>query len=282
MKILVSGCSFTKSQPWPNLLFSPKNYSIKNVAVGEAGNYYISNSVTANLHYCPDFVFVLWSGLNRNELRVPNANIFKKFNQRYSNYKTMQVENSLFYLSGGGLDVESGWLAGYNNIKGPDWPEIYTLDDWFNLPQNLKTECLQHKIHLSAANGNENLAEYYHQYFLLQNLVDDQKYRSELTFQNVMNCHNLLEKLNIPYRFSFIYDIFSPYHQRSLGQADKTTYYDYIDWSKFISLTPYEYGIKNDYLDIDNFHLVNEGYSQWGTEVSKILRKQSDLQHLFK
>ena len=280
MKILVSGCSFTEDQMWPKLLFSPKNYSIKNVAVSGAGNYYISNSVTANLNYRPDFVFVLWSSLNRSELRVPNANIFKKFNQRY--YKTVQVENSLFYLSSGfGPTVISGWLAGYDNIKGPDWPEIHTLDDWFDLPQNLKTECMQRKIHLSTAKGDENLAEYYHQYFVLQNLVNDQKYRSERTFQNVMNCHNLIEKLNIPYRFSFIYDIFSPYHKQFLGQADKTTYYDYIDWSKFISLTPYEYGIKNDYLSIDNFHLVEKGYSQWGTEVSKILRKQSDLKHLF-
>ena len=279
MKLLVSGCSYTEQQSWPSFLFAPKQYEIVNLGKTAAGNNYIANSIMFNADTNPDFVYILWSGINRTDFRVPNSNVFAK--KIAGNYRSVVVGNSKYFLSGHAVDPDKGWLAGYNNIKLPEWPEITGLQDWFDLPESIKLECLRHKIHLSSYGGKENMAAFCHQYFLTQHLDIDKEYRSERTFQNLVNCFNMLDKLNIPYRFSFIYDIFSDYHNHSLGRAVKEKYYNHINWDKYINLTPYEYGIKNNLLQKDNFHLTANGMNQWASEISKILQKDKELQHLF-
>lgn len=277
MRILVSGCSFTEQMAWPSLLFAPKKYDTVNLAASGAGNEYIASSIMFNADTKPDFVFVLWSGINRTDLRVSNSTFFKNSN----NYKSRVVGKSKYFIGGGAATPDQGWLAGYNSIKAPEWPEINSLQDWFNLPESIKLECLDHKIYLSTHGGHENLEAFYHQYYMTQHLGIDREYHSERTFQNLVNCFNLLEKFDIPYRFSFIYDMFLDHHLYSLGKAVKEKYYKQIDWSRYIKLTPYEYGIKHDLLSFDNFHLTNDGMNQWAGEVSSILKKDSDLQHLF-
>lgn len=279
MKILVSGCSYTQNQTWPSLLFSPLQYDVFNLGRGGAGNEYISNSVTYNIDSKPDFVFILWSGINRTEFRVPNSSLFKTMLD--NSYPTTTVGESKYFLSGHAVDPDKGWLAGYNAIKAPSWPEITCLKDWFDLSDDIKAECLENKIYLSTHGGKENSHMFCHQYFVTQHLDNNKQYQSEKTFQNLFNCFNMLEKFNIPYRFSFIYDIFSDYHQQSLGKAVKVKYYNYINWNNYINLTPYEYGIKHDLLSDDNFHLTPIGMNQWGNEISNILKQDKDLQHLF-
>lgn len=279
MKILVSGCSYTEKQMWPSLLFAPKQYDVINLGKSGAGNEYIANSVMFNADSKPDFVFVLWSGINRTDFRVPNSNIFAK--TIAGSYDSDVVGNSRYFLSGHAVDPDKGWLAGYNDIKLPEWPNITCLQDWFDLPESIKLECLQHKLYLSTHGGKENMATFCHQYYLTQHLDINKKYRSERTFQNLVNCFNMLDKFNIPYRFSFIYDIFSDYHNHSLGQAVKEKYYDYINWDKYINLTPYEYGIKHNLLDEDEFHLTINGMNRWAGEVSAILKEDLDLKYLF-
>lgn len=278
MKILVSGCSYTALSSWPSILFAPKKYEVLNVATSGAGNEYISNSVMYNVDTKPDFVFILWSGINRSDFRVPNSKIFSNIR---SNYRSKAIGNSRYFLSGHAVDPDKGWLAGYNNIKLPEWPEITSLQDWFDLPSYIKLECLQHKIYLSLHSGEENMSAFCHQYYITQHLDADREYRSERTFQHLLNCFNMLEKFNVPYRFSFIYDIFSDYHNQSLGQAVKEKYYNFIDWDKYIKLTPYEYGTKHNLLKPDQFHLTDAGMNQWAGEVANIMQQDKTLQHLF-
>ena len=288
MKLLVSGCSFTEPNlnSWPRLLFKDKKVNITNFGKSSAGNGYIANSIMHSVSKSnPDFVFVMWSGITRSEFRVPNSKLFQvpksdEF-KNSSKYKQAIVGNSLYYLSSGGLELDKGWLAGYQAIKSPDWPEITSIEQWFQLPEAIKKECLQQKLYLSIDDGTKNLYPFVHQYFLTQNLIDDQLYHSEVTFQNIMNCFNLLEKKNIPYRFSFIYDIWAKHNHYSLGQAVKECYYSQIDWSKFINLPPFEYGIKNNLLSNDGFHLTQAGMNNWANQISSRLHSDPELSKFF-
>lgn len=278
MKLLVSGCSYTENGTWPEHLLDQTNLNVLNLGKGGAGNNYIANSVQYYaLKFKPDFIFILFSGIIRSDFRSPVSSIYTE----HSNYKSTQVGDSLYSLSGGGLDVERGWLAAYNAIKSPDWPNISSMQQWFSLPEHIKTECVQHKIHLSTDGGRPNVMPLINQYFLSQNLIEDRRYHSELTFQHMMNCFNLLDKLSIPYRFSFIYDIWSKVENYSLGQAVKETYYNEIDWGKFINHPPLRYGLKNDLMMEDGFHLTATGMNSWAQEIGKTLKQQPDLKHLF-
>jgi len=282
MKILVSGCSYTEHNNWPNYLFYPKKHEVTNVGVSSAGNEYISNSVMYNFDKVkPDFVYILWSGINRSDLRVPNSSIFSNAKSDTSKYRSSELGESKFFLSGHALDTEKGWLAGYNNIKADDWPNINSLSDWFDLPEVYKIECLQRKLAISTDGGGQNLSPFCHQYYVTQNLGIENAYKSERTFQNLMNCFNFLDKLNVPYRFSFIYDLWNKDEHFTHGRAVKEKYYNYIDWNKFIDFPPYEFGIKYDLLDEDQYHLTDDGMNQWAIEITKILQKDKSLQHLF-
>jgi hypothetical protein len=117
-------------------------------------------------------------------MRVPNKDIFKKFKH---NYRESDLGSSKFLMSGHSVDPTKGWLAGYNSIKDNSWPNINCLQDWFELADHIKMECLDHKIYLSSAGGAENLASFCHQYFVTQHLSVDREYQSERTFQNMVS-----------------------------------------------------------------------------------------------
>lgn len=279
MKTLISGCSYTDRKPWPSTLVGP-NHKIKNVAKTAAGNSYIANSIMYNIDYKPDFVYILWSGINRFDLRTPNSPAFQRLKDT-TGYGHVELGESIYFTSGHTVDASKGWVAGYNDVKLPEWPDITSLEQWYSLPEEIKAECMMHKIYLASHGGKENTASFCHQYFLMQNLDENRNYRSELTFQNLTNCFNMLEKHNIPYRFSFIYDLFSRGEYWTHGRAVKEKFYHMIDWSKFIDLPPYEYGIKHDLLDEDQYHLTDAGMHQWAAEINQILVNDPELKHLF-
>jgi len=70
-KVLVSGCSYTVRQSWPEHLF--QGCAVTNRARGAAGNDFISFSVfdEIRLNGKPDFVFILWTGVRRREAYFP-------------------------------------------------------------------------------------------------------------------------------------------------------------------------------------------------------------------
>ena len=77
LKILVSGCSFSQSQPgynprddkqWkPWSDFLAEDFRVKNVAKGSMGNFGISKSIVKEIldGYRPDLVIIQWSGIAR-------------------------------------------------------------------------------------------------------------------------------------------------------------------------------------------------------------------------
>jgi uncharacterized Fe-S cluster-containing radical SAM superfamily protein len=47
-----------------------------------------------------------------------------------------------FDNSTGQLDYTHYWKSSYNNIRGDDWPDCDSIDDWVNLPQVIQDECI--------------------------------------------------------------------------------------------------------------------------------------------
>jgi hypothetical protein len=276
-QLLVSGCSFTEYQNWPSLLHDWKNCNIVNYGVCGAGNVYIANSITQEiLNNRPDFVFILWSGINRVDFRIPATHPFN-----LATADSRSLLESAFVISGGTSLVDHHWLTAYNAIKDVSWPEISTIEQWFELDELIKKECILDKIDLSISSGNLDFHKAILNYFVSQWISNNKKYYSEVSMQHIMMCTNLLEKKKIPYRFSFIYDITKEFNSQFLGQVSKCDYYYEIDWSKYIPLTPFEYGLKYDLLQDDNFHVTEDGMNQWALEIKKILQQQPDLQFLY-
>lgn len=296
-RILVAGCSYTESHEWPGLLFAPATHQVTNVGLSGAGNSFIANSVMSNLHPRPDFVFILWSGINRMDFRTPSSKFYDycisemskqvgTIDGKKHGQLAKKFQQSYLWIGGKWRNIIADWVQSYNNIKDPSWPNINNIDEWFRLPFDIQQECLEHNISVVGKKGDPNWLGFLENYYFSQWLVEDKAYFSEVTFQNMMNCGNMLDKLNIPYRFSTIYDMFdtdkhgnTTESQSSLGQAKKEYYYNYVDWSKFIDITPYEYGIKYDLLLEDNFHLTGAGMNQWAGEINKVLQKDQELQH---
>jgi hypothetical protein len=86
-----------------------------------------------------------------------------------------------------------------------------------------------------------------------------------------------LESQKIDYRFSFIYNIFSNDFDwaPALGSAVSKSdgYLNFLDWNKYINITPFEYGIKNDLMSSDNMHLTHPGMNSWADDISVHLPK---------
>jgi hypothetical protein len=280
MKLMVSGCSYTEGYDWPESLLDCKIDRVYNYGRRGAGNSYIANSISYHaLKEQPDFVFVLWSGINRTELRVPNSEAFDTFVDQ--NSKTAVVGESLYFIGQGSVNVNASWIAGYEAIRDPAWPEVKSIRDWFALPQEIQRECLEHKIYLSSHAGRGEVAPFAHQYFLTQNLTEDRKYASELSFQHMMNCHNVLERQGIPYRFSFIYDPWYDWDHISFGQAVTNCYSQAIDWNKFVDLPPLNYGLQHDLMSSDGWHLSPEGMRDWAGQVRAQLATEPELKNFF-
>lgn len=113
---------------------------------------------------------------------------------------------------------------------------------------------------------------------------------SDTTFEAIVDTQQFLEKRNIPYTMSFIYDINRDYNseldifgnrfardiakdrwphwlalEHCLGQADvESEWYSQIDWTKFPAIeTPFEYCASRNMLQADRFHPTKDGLKQW-------------------
>lgn len=70
--VLVNGCSFSRGPiSWPYYLQTKLNFNLVNLALGGAGNKYIHDSTITELSRRKyDHVFVMWTGLQRNDVQV--------------------------------------------------------------------------------------------------------------------------------------------------------------------------------------------------------------------
>lgn len=92
----------------------------------------------------------------------------------------------------------------------------------------------------------------------------------ELSLQSISQTLAVLDKYNVNYRFSFIYDVFSDNFDFNPGFGsilDKSVYIDQINWNKFINYPPFEWGIKNDCINDDGWHLTADGLDRWANEI---------------
>jgi hypothetical protein len=175
-RILVAGCSYTENREWPNLLLAPATPRVTNVGLSAAGNSFIANAVMSNLHPRPDFVFILWSGINRCDFRTPASKFYdycinemsKEVGIRGGNKHgrlAKQFQQSYHWVGGRWRNIIDDWITSYSNIKDPLWPEISSIDEWFRLPFNIKQECLEHNISVTGEKGDPNWLGFLENYF---------------------------------------------------------------------------------------------------------------------
>jgi hypothetical protein len=77
-RVLVNGCSFSRGPiSWPYCLQQQVEFDLVNLALSAAGNTYIHNSTISELSHRPyDFVFIMWTGLQRNDIQVRDIGLF--------------------------------------------------------------------------------------------------------------------------------------------------------------------------------------------------------------
>lgn len=117
--LLVAGCSFVQNPHLVPLMFGDSVYcsrQICNVAQSGAGNHYISQSILENLDGRIDRVFVLFSGLSRIDVPLPQDLEFEIENFVHR----ARLGRSIWFLSGG--------AAGFWNMDtagAPSWIRTY-------------------------------------------------------------------------------------------------------------------------------------------------------------
>ena len=76
--ILVNGCSFSRGPiSWPYHLQKKLNFNLVNLALSAAGNKYIHDSTITELSQRKyDYVFIMWTGLQRNDVQVADITQF--------------------------------------------------------------------------------------------------------------------------------------------------------------------------------------------------------------
>ena len=108
------------------------------------------------------------------------------------------------------------------------------------------------------------------QIFKTQYLGANSKYLSDISLCNILYTQSFLEKLNIDYQMSFIYDPFFDYSNTSrehyFGTIDKdSAYYNLIDWTRIdTSNTAFEWANKDkNRLENDQLHPTRNAMREW-------------------
>lgn len=108
------------------------------------------------------------------------------------------------------------------------------------------------------------------QIFKTQYLGADSRYLTDNSLRALVYTQSFLEKLNIEYQMSFIYDPFADYsqtsHEHYFGTIDKVSpYYNLIDWTKIqIETTAFEWAKqKPERLEPDQLHPTRDAMREW-------------------
>ena len=217
----------------------------------------------------PDYVFILWSCINRIDVKLPINKATTKFIDNESH--KAKIGNTYYYFTGGDHFNEIV-KNNYQNIKSDDWPNINGVDDFVNLPDLVQKECLEKEIfsfsHYSIQGRLQN-------YAMLQYSTDE-KYLVDITLQSMISCQSLLEAHNIPYNFGFVIDPFSKptkfMRKLGFGFIDKRNpLYKFINWKKYIPLNPYNYAVRYNHLESDLVHMTPVGQTAWSKEIKKFI-----------
>ena len=271
--IIVSGCSYTEGHDWPEHLWP--NSTVTNLAKSGASNQYISDSViqSIDLDNKPDFVFILWTGLNKLDMVLPVSPLTTELATQHKYYG--KVGSSYYFFDGGNKYVHELTQC-YKQIKDQSWPAINDLLDFFALNDGIKQECHDADILPVSKFNPDNLEHYLHSAFILYRLyhTQDNKFFNDASLKAIANCVTFLEHNQIPYKFGFFADVFGKHADLVQGRIDKTNCnFSRIVWDKCVKLTPYEYGLKYDLMNDDGFHLTTAGMKQWADQIKQFLTK---------
>lgn len=120
MKILISGCSFSRGPiSWPVHIAQYFDAKITNLAQSGAGNTYIGQSILFELQERQyDLVLIMWSGPERVDMQVSNIDLFdhtvytSKFQSRQNDWpeKIIYPVNDQDY-------VQKDWVFGCGHIN---------------------------------------------------------------------------------------------------------------------------------------------------------------------
>ena len=271
--VIISGCSYTENAIWPKIIFPEEDFKVINLGKQGAGQKYISESImnVIDLDNPPDFVFMMYSIVNRYEMTVPNNPRTREFAKKYR--YTGQVHDTLYFFSTGDRYTTS-LTNNYNRIKDESWPEVKTLDDIVGLPNNIKQECIDHKmLHFNSWDHKQLI----HTALMLQYLEDapstnaDRLYHENLCYRSMLNLQNFLELHKIPYMFSFVY---TPWVENNVfkyanfgGLTRKSNLHQRINWSKFIDIHPADIGKSKNMMQSDGLHITQECQELWASQV---------------
>ena len=256
-KILISGCSYTQNAVWPQLLWPRHN--VINMGRCGAGNRYISESIIKSIDRAnpPDAVFALFSGVNRSDVVVPKNAATQSLAQDYQWYG--EIEQSLYFFSGG--DKYNDLIVdNYSRIRGDSWPIVSNCDDFLDLP----SELIQESITSGIVTFTEfNRAQLIHHAMMI-NYLSNQSFLIDQTYFAIVNLQTWLERLKIPYMFSFFYDPFDTDYRKLFGTLDSTnSWHRQVAWDKFLNVHPLEIGLEYDLLHHDGVHTTPEGQAKW-------------------
>lgn len=203
-------------------------------------------------------------------------------------HNTMFKEPYTVFAKGG---VDNAWIArtGLHVIK--DYDSVFVMFTGLNRTSiSIPQDCIDNDYYFSfpigydfGPYGDVNLVQtggpagsWNTQYtgvaksiFKTIHTSDCTEYFSQLNMYHVVMFLSYLKAQNIPYKYTFIYDITTDYSEPSLGKC--TAYYDMLDKTNYIPITPYEFAIKNDGFQQDGFHLTHECQRQWAKEVKEYL-----------
>lgn len=271
--IIISGCSYTDSSVWPKIVFPEEDFNVLNLGKSGAGQKYISESImnAVDLDNPPDFVFMLFSVVNRYDVTVPNNPRTREYAKKYK--YTGQVQDALYFFSTGDR-YTSSLTNNYARIKDESWPEVSTLDDIVGLPNDIKQECIEKKmLHFNSWDHRQLI----HTSLMLQYLEDakspgaDQLYHETLCYQSMLNVQNFLELHKIPYLFSFVY---TPWVEDNIfefanfgGLTRKSKLHNRINWSKFVDIHPADIGKSKNMMHPDGLHITHECQELWASLV---------------
>ena len=108
------------------------------------------------------------------------------------------------------------------------------------------------------------------QIFKTQYLGADNRYLTDNSLRNILYTQSFLEKLDVAYQMSFIYDPFLDYsqtrHEHYFGTVDKdSAYYNLIDWAKIkVDTTPFEWANQApERLESDQLHPTRNAMREW-------------------
>lgn len=260
-KVVVSGCSFTEGAAWPQVLF-PQDQVI-NLGRAGAGNTYIADSIMHAIHQNPDVreVFAVFSGINRTDVMVPNTPGMRRF---LENHRYGAVLGSRCYVFSGGDKFSSLILANYSRMRDPTWPHIQTIDQYLELPPEIRQECIDRDIVEWKHRDYYDII--YHACML--NHLDNKDFLSDRTYLNLITLFDVLDQRGIIYHFTFCGDVFDKDFQHFLGNLDKSSpYHAMIDWRRYIACTPWEHGIETNLLNVDKIHPSHEGQVSWANKL---------------